>query len=86
MTFWMWNASTEQLGKTAGKDAVARKLTYPGLYGLVESKSKLAEVAGDEALDLSRELPSAPGACFRHWSPIWCLATIEMKRLDLIAG
>ena len=52
--------STEELGKTAGKDAAARKLTYPGLYGLDESKSKLALVA-DEALELSRALPGAGG-------------------------
>lgn len=45
-------ASTEALGKTAGKDAEARKLTYPGLFGLDESKARLARVAG-EALELS---------------------------------
>jgi len=45
-------ASTEALGKTAGKDAEARKLTYPGLYGLDESKRRLASI-GDEALDLA---------------------------------
>ena len=33
--------STEQLGKTAGKDAAADKLTYPGLFGLDESKLRL---------------------------------------------
>lgn len=52
--------STEQLGKTAGKDAAARKLTYPGLYGLDESKAKLAQV-GDEAYALARALPGGGG-------------------------
>jgi geranylgeranyl diphosphate synthase type II len=45
-------ASTEALGKTAGKDAEARKLTYPGLFGLDESKRRLALI-GDEALELA---------------------------------
>ncbi len=44
------------LGKTAGKDAAARKLTYPGLYGLDESKRMLAQTH-DEALELAHELP-----------------------------
>ncbi len=45
------------LGKTAGKDATARKLTYPGLYGLEESKRLLAQTR-DEALALAAGLPS----------------------------
>ena len=52
--------STEELGKTAGKDAAARKLTYPGLYGLEESKARLA-VVGDEARELARALPGGGG-------------------------
>ncbi len=52
--------STEELGKTAGKDAAARKLTYPGLFGLEESKRKLARV-GEEALELAGELPASGG-------------------------
>lgn len=39
------SASTAQLGKTAGKDAVAGKLTYPGLFGLAESKKITTETA-----------------------------------------
>jgi len=38
-----------ELGKTPGKDARARKLTYPELYGVAESRRRLAKVA-DEAL------------------------------------
>ena len=48
-------STTEMLGKTAGKDAAARKLTYPGLYGVDESRRRLLAVAA-EALDLVAEL------------------------------
>ena len=48
------------LGKTAGKDAAAHKLTYPGLYGLDESKRMLARTH-DEALKLAAELPADGG-------------------------
>jgi geranylgeranyl diphosphate synthase type II len=44
------------LGKTAGKDAEARKLTYPGLYGLEESRRRLEAVAR-EATATAAELP-----------------------------
>ncbi len=48
------------LGKTAGKDAAARKLTYPGLYGLAESR-RMLERTRDEALELARELTAGGG-------------------------
>ena len=32
--------SSEQLGKTAGKDTAAKKVTYPSLYGLDESRRR----------------------------------------------
>ena len=48
------------LGKTAGKDAAARKLTYPGLLGLAESRARLAAVA-DEARSAARGLPGGGG-------------------------
>ncbi len=32
-------ATQEQLGKTAGKDLVAKKVTYPSLWGIEESRS-----------------------------------------------
>lgn len=38
-----------ELGKTAGKDAAAGKLTYPALYGLAESR-RLAAACADRAL------------------------------------
>jgi geranylgeranyl diphosphate synthase, type II len=36
--------SSEQLGKTAGKDMVAEKATYPALYGLEQSEHKAREL------------------------------------------
>ncbi|WP_045770464.1 polyprenyl synthetase family protein [Xanthomonas albilineans] len=38
-------ASSEQLGKTAGKDATQAKSTYPALLGMDGAKAKLAELA-----------------------------------------
>jgi geranylgeranyl diphosphate synthase type II len=43
--------TSEQLGKTAGKDAAAEKTTYPALFGIKESTSKadaLIDLAGAE--------------------------------------
>jgi geranylgeranyl diphosphate synthase type II len=37
--------SEESLGKTPGKDARQRKLTFPGLYGLEDSRRRAAECA-----------------------------------------
>lgn len=50
--------TVEQLGKRAGKDAAARKLTFPGLYGVEESRRRLAELR-DEALEIAGDLPGA---------------------------
>ncbi len=47
-------ASSEELGKTAGKDAAQQKITFPAVYGLDRSK-KMAEderVAAWEALSI----------------------------------
>jgi geranylgeranyl diphosphate synthase type II len=41
-------ATTEELGKTAGKDAAAGKLTYPALYGLDAAKAEARRLV-DEA-------------------------------------
>ncbi|MEM7584859.1 MAG: polyprenyl synthetase family protein [Acidobacteriota bacterium] len=48
------------LGKTAGKDAAARKLTYPGLFGLADSKRMLDQTR-QEALDIAHGLPQQGG-------------------------
>ena len=41
--------SSEQLGKTAGKDAKAAKCTYPAVFGMEKSK-QLAKKLADEAI------------------------------------
>lgn len=46
------------LGKTAGKDAAARKLTFPGLYGVEESRHRL-EALRRESEELAAELPGS---------------------------
>jgi geranylgeranyl diphosphate synthase type II len=48
--------SAEELGKTAGKDAAHRKLTYPGLHGVAESRRRLVGLHG-EARALVADLP-----------------------------
>ena len=45
-----------ELGKTPGKDARSSKLTYPGLYGVEESRRRLGELA-EEARELAEGLP-----------------------------
>jgi geranylgeranyl diphosphate synthase type II len=45
--------TSEQLGKTAGKDTVTEKATYPALFGIEASLKKAHELvaAADAALD-----------------------------------
>jgi geranylgeranyl diphosphate synthase type II len=45
--------TSEQLGKTAGKDSEAQKATYPALFGIEESKKKADELVerGLQSLD-----------------------------------
>ena len=45
-------ASTENLGKTAGKDAAADKATYPGTIGLDETKSLIQKVHAEAISEL----------------------------------
>ncbi len=52
--------SAGELGKTPGKDAEARKLTWPGLHGLDASRAKLDALA-IEAHSLAAGLPEAGG-------------------------
>ncbi len=42
--------TSEQLGKTAGKDAASEKATYPALFGIEESRKKASALL-DQALD-----------------------------------
>ncbi len=52
--------SSGALGKTAGKDAAAQKLTYPGLFGLDEAKRLLLE-SRDAAFAAAGALPGGGG-------------------------
>ena len=46
-------ASTEDLGKTAGKDAEAEKATYPSFYGIERSRELALRVHGDAVAALA---------------------------------
>ena len=48
--------TTEQLGKTAGKDTKAQKATYPAILGLEESQ-RIARVLTDQAFAALRRFP-----------------------------
>jgi geranylgeranyl diphosphate synthase, type II len=48
-------ASSEQLGKTAGKDLRARKATYPALYGVDKSR-RMADALVNDAILIVRSL------------------------------
>jgi geranylgeranyl diphosphate synthase type II len=66
------SASSEQLGKTSGKDAKQGKATYPAVVGLEKSK-KLAEKLASEAV-----------AALKSFGPkadtLRCLATMLLQR------
>ena len=47
-------ASTEQLGKTAGKDEAAEKATYPRLLGVEATRAKIDEVRGRTSMLLDQ--------------------------------
>ena len=51
-------ASTVQLGKTAGKDAASRKLTYPAVIGLDAARQRAAALAQDASKLLEELAPS----------------------------
>ncbi len=53
------SASSEQLGKTAGKDVRAAKCTYPALLGIERSKALERQLADEAAAALQ---PFGPGA------------------------
>ena len=46
-------ASSEELGKTAGKDERAQKATYPSLWGLEESQKQAQALIDDAIAQLS---------------------------------
>ena len=45
--------TSEQLGKTAGKDTASEKLTYPGLFGIEASLTKADELIGKASAALN---------------------------------
>ncbi|WP_414562647.1 MULTISPECIES: geranylgeranyl diphosphate synthase CrtE [unclassified Anabaena] len=45
-------ATQEQLGKTAGKDLIAQKVTYPSLWGIEESRSKAQQLVESACIEL----------------------------------
>ena len=51
--------SSEQLGKTAGKDIASEKATYPALFGLDESRNKAATLLGSANRSLESFGPKA---------------------------
>ena len=52
--------TSASMGKAVGKDAGARKLTYPGLFGIEESRRRLSTAAA-EARSLALSLPAGGG-------------------------
>jgi geranylgeranyl diphosphate synthase type II len=53
------SASSEDLGKTAGKDATAEKITYPSVVGLDKSKLILGKITEDAVAALKEFGPEA---------------------------
>jgi geranylgeranyl diphosphate synthase type II len=49
------SSTSEQLGKTPGKDVAARKATYPALHGIPASEARARQLV-DEAIQLVRVL------------------------------
>jgi geranylgeranyl diphosphate synthase type II len=49
-------STSQQLGKTAGKDAVQKKATYAALYGIDAARKRAAALA-DEAIAAARRVP-----------------------------
>ena len=46
-------SSSEELGKTAGKDVKVEKATYPALYGLESSREKAQELVESALVDIA---------------------------------
>jgi geranylgeranyl diphosphate synthase, type II len=52
-------ATTEQLGKTAGKDLARGKVTYPAVYGLAESHRRAGQLIDQALAELAPDGPRA---------------------------
>ena len=53
------SATSEELGKTAGKDSKQKKITYPAIVGVERSKAIAAEITDDAIAQLSGFGPEA---------------------------
>ena len=62
--------TSEQLGKTAGKDTAAEKTTYPALFGIDESLKKSRRAGRRRVRCNWIRLASAPELS-RSWHVIW---------------
>ena len=51
--------TSEQLGKTAGKDTAAEKATYPALFGIEESLRKADVLVEKACAELNQYGPAA---------------------------
>ena len=56
-------ATSEQLGKTAGKDQAARKLTFPAVLGLERSKDEARQLVADSKTAVASLGPAAEPLC-----------------------
>jgi geranylgeranyl pyrophosphate synthase len=73
-------ASSEQLGKTSGKDVEQGKATYPAIVGLEESR-RMAERLAGEAIEVLKPFDKAQGGPFGKKADMLCrLATILLNR------
>jgi geranylgeranyl diphosphate synthase type II len=52
-------STSEQLGKTPGKDLAARKATYPALHGIAQSEDRARQLAHDAIAIISKLGPRA---------------------------
>jgi len=53
------SSSSEQLGKTAGKDQIAKKVTYPAVVGIEKSKEAARELSEKAIIELEMFGPKA---------------------------
>ena len=65
-------SSTEQLGKTAGKDMAQAKCTYPALLGMDGAKAKLKE--------LDMVMHDALSPFRKHATALWALGKLAIHR------
>ena len=55
--------TSEQLGKTAGKDAAAEKVTYPSLFGIEESLRQADSLVDKACAELNDYGSAASNLC-----------------------